>query len=165
MMAGDTHAFEYYLEEPDADKKQPAIRHFVNGGGGAYLSIGGALAWPEIAPTKEWAFYPGADAVYTKLEAETPVWQRPFWWWISHFGAWPLSVETLSSMFDFNHAPFYQSFMEVRVERSKDRVVFALQGVNGPIRWQDLDTSYSRGPKSMPSDPVEFVVEMMTPSS
>ena len=41
-------------------------------------------------------------------------------------------------MFDFNHAPFYQSFVEVRVERSKKRVVFALHGVNGPVRWRDL---------------------------
>ena len=43
MMGGDTHAFEYYRAEgPD----RPPIHHFVNGGGGAYLSIGGALAGP-----------------------------------------------------------------------------------------------------------------------
>jgi len=41
LMAGDTHAFEHYL--PDAPGTP--IHHFVNGGGGAYLSIGGALAW------------------------------------------------------------------------------------------------------------------------
>jgi hypothetical protein len=164
MMAGDTHAFEYYLEEPNTDQNRRPIPYFVNGGGGAYLSIGGALAWPEVAPTKEWAFYPGPEAVYAKLDAETPDWKQPFWMWVKRFGAWPLSIEALSSMFDFNHAPFYQSFMEVRVERSKNRVVFALHGVNGPVHWRDLDTSPSSGLNAKPDGAVEFVVEMTTPT-
>jgi hypothetical protein len=32
---------------------------------------------------------------------------------------WPFSVEALSAVFDFNRAPFFQSFAEVRVERSR----------------------------------------------
>jgi Calcineurin-like phosphoesterase len=157
IMAGDTHAFEYYLEASGADRT--SIHHFVNGGGGAYLSIGSALAWPERIPTKAWAFYPSPEAIRSKLDAETPAWKQPFWQWIKRFGAWPISIETLSGMFDFNHAPFYQSFMEVRVERSRKRVVFALHGASGPVRWRDLHTSREGGPGGRPDDPVEFVVE------
>ena len=55
MMGGDTHAFEYYrAESPD----RSPIHYFVNGGGGAYLSIGGALAWPDVIPTKTGPFIP-----------------------------------------------------------------------------------------------------------
>jgi hypothetical protein len=119
----------------------------VNGGGGAYLGIGGALAWPENIPTKTWAFYPGPNAVRAKLDAETPAWKQPFWQWIKRFGAWPVSIETLSGMFDFNHAPFYQSFVAVRVERSKRRVVFALHGADGlasiPSRGHHPRTSFA----------------------
>ena len=157
MMAGDTHAFEYYIAE-DPDRRP--VHHFVNGGGGAYLSIGGALAWPEVLPTKTWAFYPGPEAVRAKLDAETPAWKQPFWRWIKRFGAWPVSIETLSGMFDFNHAPFYQSFVEVRVERSKKRVVFALHGATGPVRWRDLHSSHSGGRSASLDEPVEIVVEM-----
>jgi len=158
LMAGDTHAFEYYVEE--AADEQRSRHHFVNGGGGAYMSIGGALAWPENLPTKIWGFYPSRDAVRSKLDAETPAWKQPFWLWIKRFGAWPLSIETLSGMFDFNHAPFYQSFVEVRVERSKNRIVFALHGANGPINWRDLQTSSEEALGGAPDDPVEFTVEM-----
>ncbi|MFT3882809.1 MAG: metallophosphoesterase [Gemmatales bacterium] len=56
VMAGDTHDMEYYLENPNAGKK--TAHHFVNGGGGAYLSYGTSLAWPAQPPTKEWAYYP-----------------------------------------------------------------------------------------------------------
>ena len=64
-------------------------------------------------------------------------------------------------MFDFNRAPFYQSFMEVRVERSKERVVFALHGVNGPVRWRDLHMPSDDGRSEGPNDPVEFIVDIM----
>ena len=37
-MAGDTHDLEYYAEPGGAGR--PATHHFVNGGGGAYLSFG-----------------------------------------------------------------------------------------------------------------------------
>jgi hypothetical protein len=141
---------------------QRPIHYFVNGGGGAYLGIGGALAWPENIPTKTWAFYPGPNAVRAKLDAETPAWKQPFWQWIKRFGAWPVSIETLSGMFDFNHAPFYQSFVEVRVERSKRRVVFALHGADGPMRWRDLHTSGGSGQSQASHDPVEIIVEMTT---
>jgi 3',5'-cyclic AMP phosphodiesterase CpdA len=158
MMAGDTHAFEYYLAKT-SEGRNP-IHHFVNGGGGAYLSIGGALAWPELIPTKTWAFYPSPEAIRAKLDRETPTWKQPFWQWIKHFGAWPVSIETLSGMFDFNKAPFFQSFMEVRVERSKQRVVFALHGTTGPVRWRDLHIHRDDGLNEPPDEPVQFVVAL-----
>ena len=43
-MAGDTHDLEYYAEP--ASGTAPAVHHFVNGGGGAYLSFGVRLDWP-----------------------------------------------------------------------------------------------------------------------
>jgi hypothetical protein len=54
------------------------------------------------------------------------------------------SVEALSGIFDLNHAPFFQSFVEVRVERSKKRVVFSLNGVNGPLQCCKSAERYSR---------------------
>lgn len=158
-MAGDTHDFEYYAEEVADGERTRTMHHFVNGGGGAYLSIGSALDWPKDPSVKAWAFYPSPESVRAKLDAETPAWKLPFWLWIRRFGAWPLSIETLSGMFDFNHAPFFQSFVEVRVQASKNRVVFLLHGANGPLRWRDLHTS---GPTlaeaGRPDDLVQFTI-------
>ena len=151
MMAGDTHDFEYYRSE--------GTHYFVNGGGGAYLSIGTALDWPAQPSLGDYAFYPRTDAVSTKLDQETPPWKWPAWWWIRHNGAWPFSVEALSAVFDFNRAPFFQSFVEVRVERSRRQVVFAIIGVDGPLRWRDLQIGGSVVPAGRSGDePVEIVV-------
>jgi hypothetical protein len=158
-MAGDTHDFEYYLEK-NSDGSQ-AMHHFVNGGGGAYLSIGTALDFPERPAVDDWAYYPRTDQLRDKIDTETPLWKQPFWYWIKWFKAWPFSVEALSGLFDFNRAPFFQSFMEVRVERSKRRVVLALNGVNGPLRWRDLQTNGNVAPTgATPDDLVEFIVPM-----
>ena len=46
-MAGDTHYFEYYRENITGDGPARVMHHFVNGGGGAYLSIGTALDFPD----------------------------------------------------------------------------------------------------------------------
>ena len=56
VMAGDTHDLEYYRRAalPQAVRSH----HFVNGGGGAYLSFGTALAWPRQPASPDWAFYP-----------------------------------------------------------------------------------------------------------
>jgi uncharacterized membrane protein HdeD (DUF308 family) len=113
VMAGDTHDLEYYTQA-GASK----VHHVVNGGGGAYLSFGTALAWPSSPPTTEWAFYPNNEAVTQKIQAETPWWKRPAWWWTRQFGAWPFTAEWLSAAFDYNVAPFFQSFVEVKVEPS-----------------------------------------------
>ena len=146
VMAGDTHDFEYYLEPPREGRE--AIHHFVNGGGGAYLSLGTALDWPAQPVTDEWAFYPSREAVVRKVEARTPWWKRPAWWWTTRYHAWPFSSEYLSALFDYNVAPFFQSFVEVKVEPSANRVRLQLHGVNGRLRWRDLSRSapLSAGP-------------------
>jgi hypothetical protein len=139
VMAGDTHDFEYYAEPPASGR--PAVQYFVNGGGGAYLSLGTALDWPERPITSEWAFYPGRDAIAAKIDARTPWWKRPAWFWTRRFHAWPFSTEYLSALFDYNVAPFFQSFVEVRVERSTGRVRLLPYGVHGRLRWRDLARS------------------------
>jgi uncharacterized membrane protein HdeD (DUF308 family)/3',5'-cyclic AMP phosphodiesterase CpdA len=157
VMAGDTHDFEYYR---DASGAAP-MHHFVNGGGGAYLSIGTALDWPERPAFTDYAFYPSSDALSAKLDAETPFWKWPAWWWVRRFGAWPFSVEALSAVFDFNRAPYFQSFVEVRVERSRSRVVFAVIGVDGPLRWRDLQIGGAGRPADQSDDDLaEFVIAM-----
>jgi uncharacterized membrane protein HdeD (DUF308 family)/3',5'-cyclic AMP phosphodiesterase CpdA len=157
VMAGDTHDFEYYRDA----RTSPLMHHFVNGGGGAYLSIGTALDWPEAPVFDNHVFYPRSDALSAKLDAETPAWKWPAWWWVRRFGAWPFSVEALSAVFDFNRAPFFQSFVEVRVERSRSRVVFAVIGVDGPLRWRDVQAAGDGRPAGVQDDDVvEFVVAM-----
>ncbi|HJU44733.1 MAG TPA: metallophosphoesterase [Vicinamibacterales bacterium] len=155
VMAGDTHDFEYYRDPTTADGQH----HFVNGGGGAYLSIGTALDWPKQAVFTDFVFYPRTDALSAKLNAETPTWKWPAWWWVRRFGAWPFSVEALSAVFDFNRAPYFQSFVEVRVERSQARIVIAVIGVDGPLRWRDVQTGGSGRPAGATDDDlVEFVM-------
>jgi hypothetical protein len=159
-MAGDTHDFEYYRESLGADGTR-VMHHFVNGGGGAYLSIGTALDFPSQPPVRDWAFYPRTDRLRAKMDAEMPVWKQPFWYWIKWAGAWPFSVEAMSGIFDFNHAPFFQSFMEVRVEASKRRIVLVLNSVDGPLHWRDLQTGGAVVPSNRTlDDPVEFIVPM-----
>jgi len=159
-MAGDTHDFEYYAARTSREGAMQVMHHFVNGGG-AYLSIGTALDFPKHPATPDWAFYPRTDQLRAKMDAEMPVWKQPFWYWIKWFNAWPINVETLSGLFDFNHAPFFQSLVEVRVERSRRRLVLALIGVQGPLHWRDLEIGGTVIPSGTgPEDPVEFVVQM-----
>ena len=65
----------------------------------------------------------------------------------------------MSAVFDFNRAPFFQSFIEVRVERSRGRVVFAVIGVDGPLRWKDVQSG-GFDPAHQPEEPVELIVPM-----
>jgi uncharacterized membrane protein HdeD (DUF308 family) len=159
MMAGDTHDFEYYADPPAPGA--PAVHYFVNGGGGAYLSFGTALQWPASPPTAEWAIYPDRQAVSRKLEARTPWWKRPAWWWTNRFDAWPFSAEWLSALFDYNVAPFFQSFVEVRVEPSAKRVRLLPYGIHGRLRWRDLSHSAHPVEAGAGDDsPVEWTVPM-----
>jgi uncharacterized membrane protein HdeD (DUF308 family)/3',5'-cyclic AMP phosphodiesterase CpdA len=141
VMAGDTHDLEYYREELPNTKQ--TMHHVVNGGGGAYLSFGTALAWPKEPVTKDWSYYPSRVAVEQKIESTTPTWKRPAWWWTKNYGAWPFSAEWLSAAFDSNVAPFMQSFIEVRVEPSRQQLRLIPYGVNGRLRWSEFDKSQS----------------------
>ena len=158
MMAGDTHDLEYYREPPAAGR--PAVHYFVNGGGGAYLSMGSALEWPADPPTATWAHYPTRAAIARKVERLTPWWKRPAWWWTDRHRAWPFSTEYFSGLFDYNVAPFFQSFVEVRVEASQHRVRVVPYGVHGPLRWRDLSHSADLRAGAGDDDVVEWVVPM-----
>lgn len=150
VMAGDTHDFEHY--------RDGEMFHFVNGGGGAYLSIGTAVAFPNQPDLSNHAFYPRTDQVNEKLDRETPIWKYPFLLWMRQFGGYPFDSEVVSGAFDFNKAPFFQSFVEVRVERSQNRVRFLLHGVNGPIKWRDIQATPDLIPHdAAPDGFVEFI--------
>jgi hypothetical protein len=69
--------------------------------------------------------------------------------------AWPFSAEWLSAVFDYNTAPFFQSFVEVRVE--PDRLVLRPYGVHGRLRWRDLDRSAATARGAGADDVVEWI--------
>jgi hypothetical protein len=162
-MAGDTHDFEYYQTALATSGGLQTMHYFVNGGGGAYLSIGTAFDWPnQPVGIRSWAFYPTLEELKGKLDSETPLWKRPFLLWLEHFGAWPISTaEPLSGIFDFNRAPYFQSFIEVRVERSASRIRLILHGAGGQLRWRDLQIGGDvLPPGAQLEDEVDFVVPM-----
>jgi 3',5'-cyclic AMP phosphodiesterase CpdA/uncharacterized membrane protein HdeD (DUF308 family) len=161
VMAGDTHDLEHYVERYRVGGEERVMHHVVNGGGGAYLSSGTALAWPAKPAVAQWAFYPGTADLIAKIDLHTPRWKWPFWVWTKRYGAWPFSVEWLSAAFDYNVAPFFQSFVEVRVEPSAGRVRLLPWGVHGRLRWADMQSSPGWRPDgSTPNDPVEIVVPL-----
>ena len=123
VMAGDTHDLEYYREPLQGESGPLAMHHWVNGGGGAYLSFGTSLAWPASPATTEWAYHPSRREVVDKIRVFTPWWKWPAWVWTRSFGAWPSSAEWLSAMFDYNVAPFFQSFVVVTVDPAARRLV------------------------------------------
>jgi hypothetical protein len=140
------------------------MHHFVNGGGGAYLSIGTQLNWPGQPAVADCGYYPRTEAIVDKLDRETPGWKWPIWFWVKRFGAWPSTPETLAAVFNYNHAPFYQSFVEVRVEYSANVVRFIPHGVSGPLRWRDFQLFGQVIPSGRNEDDiVEFTVPMSTP--
>jgi hypothetical protein len=84
--------------------------------------------------------------------------------WTKRFGAWPYSAELLSAAFDYNVAPFFQSFVEVRVEPSAGRVRLVPYGVHGRLRWADLEMSARLRPAGAGADaPVELVLPLPPP--
>jgi uncharacterized membrane protein HdeD (DUF308 family) len=160
-MAGDTHDFEFYREKYVAEGQESQMLNFVNGGGGAYLSVGSALDFPAQPDVADWAVYPRGDQLHSKIVGELPFWKMPFLKWMDWIGGYPSSVESLSGVFDFNHAPFFQSFIEVKVERSQQRVRLLLFGVNGQLRWRDLQLGGQVKPEGKSEhDFVEFIAPL-----
>lgn len=161
VMGGDTHDFEYYKETYQSRGTSRVMRHFVNGGGGAYLSIGTAMAWPRRLPVEDCAIYPRRDEIVAKLDRQTTLLKLPLWLWVKKFGAWPASPESVASAFNFNQAPFFQSFMEVRVERSANVVRLLLYGTKGRLRWRDLQVFGQAIPEGQDANSfVEFTIPM-----
>jgi hypothetical protein len=159
VMAGDTHDMEYYAEKKSSSDQ--ITHHFVNGGGGAYLSYGTSLAWPKQPATKEWAYYPAKEQVVSKIEANTSRWKWPAWWWTKNTGGWPFAAEFLSAAFDANVAPYYQSFMEIRIEPTQHRIRLIRYGVHGRLKWSDFDRSAALIPAGQTAESMaEWVVEM-----
>jgi len=160
VMAGDTHDMEYYVE-PAQHGDNHIMHHFVNGGGGAYLSIGTALANREDMPVKDYAFYPSKEPLVKKIEDNTSWYKYPAWWWTKQHNGWPFSAEWLSAAFDYNVAPFFQSFMEVRVDRSHKLVHIIPYNNNGRMHWKDMTmTAGARPPGSGPDDPAEWTLPL-----
>ncbi len=161
VMAGDTHDFEYYREHYKRDGSDHSMLHFVNGGGGAYISIGTALDWPDNPPHADCAFYPRTDAVIAKLDAEIPSWKQPIWYWVKRFGAWPSTPEVLAPAFASNRAPYFQCFVEVRVELSNNVVRLRPYTAYGRMKWQELQLIGRTGPsESDKSEWVEFTLPL-----
>ncbi len=157
VMAGDTHDLEYYLERYGDAR----THHFVNGGGGAYLSIGVAMADPSTLPTKEYAFYPSHDPLVKKIEENTKWYKRPAWWWATALNGWPFSAEWLSAMFDYNVSPYFQSFMKITVSPSEKKITLIPYSNHGRLRWSDMtSTEGARPAGAKPEDFAEWVIGM-----
>ena len=160
-MAGDTHDLEYYVEPPTNTGTGKNMYHFVNGGGGAYLSLGAALKPKEEMVQKVWAHYPAAAPLIKKIEANNSILKQPAWYWTKTHNGWPFSAEWLSAAFDYNKAPFFQSFVEVKVEPSKNKVTVIAYGPKGPLKWSDME--YSEGAKptnATNTSPVEWTFSL-----
>lgn len=156
VMGGDTHDLEYYLDDSVFGH---TIHHFVNGGGGAYVSIGRAFGAPEKPDTDVWAYYPRREAIMDKISPAIPAWAAPLWWWTRELNGYPLSSEVLSSAFDFNESPFLQSFMVVKVETSKQRIRLLPYGVDGRLKWKDFALSNPTARRA--DDDAEWTIPMV----
>lgn len=162
VMGGDTHDLEYYVERGYGEDPDSKMFHFVNGGGGAYLSIGAALRPKDEMPEKEWAIYPATVPLVMKIEENNNILKEPAWYWTKNLGGWPFTPEFLSAAFDYNNSPFFQSFFEIKVEPSKGVVSFIPYGVNGQLKWKDIETSGNVRPADKtPEDGAEWVYPLV----
>jgi 3',5'-cyclic AMP phosphodiesterase CpdA len=160
IMAGDTHDLEYYIEPPQNNDAH-TIHHFVNGGGGAYLSMGAAMAPLGSRPTKDWAIYPSREPLMHKIDSLTPSWKYPAWVWMKKYNGYPFSAEWLSAAFDYNQAPYFQSFMEIKVERSRNRIRLIPYGIHGQLRWSEMEYGgEGKSAQAKENDLVEWVLPM-----
>ena len=161
IMAGDTHDLEYYKELPQNGDGH-TMHHFVNGGGGAYLSIGAAMALAGSRPTKDWAIYPAREPLMQKIDSLTPRWKYPAWVWLKKYNGYPFSAEWLSAAFDYNQAPYFQSFLEVKMEKSRNRIRLIPYGIHGQLRWSDFEYDGMTKPANADEDSfVEWVLPMV----
>ena len=97
----------------------------------------------------------GKEPLVEKIEANANGLEKLAWWYTRQFDGWPFSVEWLSGAFDYNVAPFLQSFMEIRVEPSAKRVRIIPYSQHGRLRWSDMTSSPALRPAG--SDMQEWV--------
>lgn len=158
-MAGDTHDLEYYLESSEYG---PTMHHFVNGGGGAFLSVGSSFGVPSDHITDVWAHYPTRQAITDMLNANLPSWVWPLWWWTQTFDGYPFASDVLSTAFDFDRSPFLNSFVVVEVDSVARQVKVIPYGVKGRLKWSDFGI---RGAANVvPQDDAEWVIPMVKPN-
>ena len=113
-MAGDTHDLEYYRERGRAARRHGASLRQRRRRRLSQLRHGAGLAGAP-APTADWAYYPdrrrghGQDRrIHTVVEATGLVVDAA----LRRVAIF--SAEWLSAAFDYNVAPFFQSFVEVQ---------------------------------------------------
>ena len=67
----------------------------------------------------------------------------------------------LSAAFDYNQAPYFQSFMEIKVEGSRNRIRLIPYGIHGQLRWRDFDYGGMAKPVSAQVDDyAEWILPM-----
>ena len=134
-MAGDTHDLEYYLERRPQAEDDSSLREWRRRGLSQFRNV------PRVALEAR----RGRLGVLSRHEGghgkdRTPTRRggsgRPGGG-RHQFGAWPVTAEWLSAMFDYNVAPFFQSFIEVRVEKSANRILLRPYGIYGRLTWGD----------------------------
>ena len=161
MMAGDTHAFEYYVGGVRRARHRASRPSFRQ--------------WRRRRLSQHWrrarlarrSFRPRPGPSIQAQKQSAPSWmprRRPGSSRSGNGSSASAPGRSRSrrcrACSTSTSAPFYQSFMEVRVERSKNRVVFLLHGANGPVRWRDLHVSARWQLSGPPDEPVQFIVEM-----
>lgn len=52
----------------------------------------------------------------------------------------------------YNQAPYFQSFMEIKVERSKSRIKLIPYGIHGQLKWRDFEYGGLGKPASSGND-------------
>jgi hypothetical protein len=110
---------------------------------------------------KDFAFYPSHAPLVKKISDNTSWYKYPAWWYTQKFDGWPFSAEWLSAAFDYNVAPFFQSFMEIRVEKSANLVRFIPYSQDGRLRWKDItSTEGARKPGADVNDWAEWTLPL-----
>jgi hypothetical protein len=74
-----------------------------------------------------------------KIDSLTSFWKYPVWVWTRQYNGYPFSAEMLSAAFDYNQAPYFQSFIEIKAERSRNRIRLIPYGIHGQLRWIDFE--------------------------